>query len=388
MTGMRTKRSTPRLRPERAATAVAKRHEDSPHLPAFDHARHLLEWYDRHRRRLPWRAQAGERADPYAVWLSEIMLQQTTVAAVAPYYARFLARWPDVRALAQATLDEVLVAWQGLGYYARARNLHRAARVVAGDLGGVFPDTEDGLRALPGVGAYTAAAVAAIAFDRRAAAVDANVERVIARLFCIETPMPRAKARIRALAASLVPARRAGDFAQAAMDLGATVCTPRAPSCEICPWTAVCAARAIGRAEELPRRAPRKARARRRAVAFWAMRADGAVLLRRREDGGLLGSMIELPSTAWRAGAWRDADARRAAPMAARWRALPGTVEHVFSHLEIAFRVLAARVAARAAAPEGCFWWPLARLAEQALPTMTKKLVAHARGPRADGRRR
>ncbi|MFN0041658.1 MAG: A/G-specific adenine glycosylase [Alphaproteobacteria bacterium] len=388
MTGRCTKRSTQRTRPKRAATAVSARHGDARRRPAFDHARHLLEWYDRHRRRLPWRAQAGERADPYAVWLSEIMLQQTTVAAVAPYYARFLALWPDVRALAAATLDEVLVAWQGLGYYARARNLHRAARVVANDLGGVFPDTEDGLRALPGVGAYTAAAVAAIAFDRRAAAVDANVERVIARLFCIATPMPRAKTRIRTLAASLVPERRPGDFAQAAMDLGATLCTPRAPSCDICPLAGFCAARGTGRAEEFPRRAPRKTRARKRAIAFWAMRADGAVLLRRREDGGLLGSMIELPSTAWRAGAWRDDDARRAAPLLARWRALPGTVEHVFTHLEIAFRVLAAPVGAREKAPEGCFWWPLARLAEQALPTMTKKLVAHARAFGPDGRRR
>src|SRR5689334_10922987 len=215
----------------------------------------LLRWYDRHRRVLPWRARKGERADPYRVWLSEIMLQQTTVKAVAPYYARFLDRFPTVTQLAAAPLDEVLSLWAGLGYYARARNLHARAEAVTAQHGGVFPDTEDGLLTLPGIGAYTAAAIAAIAFDRRASPVDGNIERVIARLFAVEEELPGAKPRIRALAESLTPARRAGDFAQAMMDLGAAICTPKKPACVLCPWSAPCAARARGDQESFPRKA-------------------------------------------------------------------------------------------------------------------------------------
>ena len=336
----------------------------------------LLAWYDRHRRVLPWRAAPGEPADPYRVWLSEIMLQQTTVATVGPYFAAFLERWPDVARLAAAPLDDVLHAWQGLGYYARARNLHKCAGVVVRDHGGRFPDDEAALRALPGVGAYTAAAVAAIAFDRPAVVVDGNVERVVARLHAVETPLPAAKAELRTLVAALTPDRRPGDFAQAMMDLGATLCTPRAPRCVLCPLMAGCAARARGIAEDLPRRTAKPEKPVRQGVAFFAVDASGAVLLRRRAEQGLLGGMIEVPSTDWRAEAWPTDEALRAAPLAAAWRALPGVVRHTFTHFHLELTVLAARVAGAADVPGR--WCPVDRLGEQALPTVMKKVIRHA----------
>jgi len=335
----------------------------------------LLAWYDRHRRVLPWRAPAGERADPYRVWLSEIMLQQTTVAAVGPYFKAFLARWPDVESLAAAPLDDVLHAWQGLGYYARARNLHKCATVVARDHGGRFPDDEESLRKLPGIGAYTAAAIAAIAFDRPAAAVDGNVERVVARLYAVETMLPAAKPELRRLAATLTPHARPGDFAQAMMDLGATLCTPRAPRCALCPLMADCAARAGGIAEDLPRRAPKKDKPTRRGVAFFAVDDEGAVLLRRRAERGLLGGMVEVPSTDWRAEPWDLGEACRAAPLAAGWRELPGIVRHTFTHFHLELTVLSARVGAGARADGR--WCPVDRLGEQALPAVMKKVVRH-----------
>ena len=338
----------------------------------------LLAWYDRHRRVLPWRAAAGERPDPYRVWLSEIMLQQTTVATVGRYFVAFLERWPTVEALAAADLDAVLHAWQGLGYYARARNLHRCARTVAADHGGRFPDTEEGLRALPGVGRYTAAAIAAIAFGRRATVVDGNVERVVARLHAVEAAMPAAKPTLYGLAAALTPAQRAGDFAQAMMDLGATVCTPRSPRCGLCPWADACRARAAGIAEALPRRAEKAARPVRHGVAFWIARADGSVLLRRRAEEGLLGGMIEVPSTDWRAAPWTEAEAVRHAPAGAGFRPLPGVVRHVFTHFALELRVMAA--AAHAAPAEAGFWCPIDRFGEHAFPTVMKKVVRHALG--------
>src|SRR5689334_10080684 len=249
----------------------------------------LLAWYDRHRRVLPWRAAAGETADPYRVWLSEIMLQQTTVKAVAPYFLRFTARWPNVEALAAAPLDDVLKAWAGLGYYARARNLHVCAKAVSTECGGRFPDTEDGLRALPGIGVYTAAAIAAIAFGRRAVAIDGNIERVIARLYAIETELPAAKADIRARAEALVPQQRAGDFTQAMMDLGAAICTPKKPVCGICPWMEVCEARARGDAETFPRKPPKVEGKMRYGASFVVIRVDDQVLVRTRPTKGLLG---------------------------------------------------------------------------------------------------
>ncbi|MFL5235780.1 MAG: A/G-specific adenine glycosylase, partial [Microvirga sp.] len=259
----------------------------------------LLAWYDRHRRDLPWRAKAGVPPDPYRVWLSEIMLQQTTVAAVKPFYERFLQRFPTVARLAEAPVEEVMQAWAGLGYYSRARNLHACAKAVAEGHGGRFPDTEAGLRRLPGIGAYTAAAIAAIAFDRPAAAVDGNVERVVSRLFLVETPLPKAKPAIRDLAEALVPAGRPGDFAQALMDLGATICTPKRPACALCPWMRPCRARAEGLQEAFPRKTPKAEGAVRRGAVFVALRADGAVLLRTRPPEGLLGGMAEPPTSAW-----------------------------------------------------------------------------------------
>ena len=292
------------------------------------HASRLLDWYDRHRRVLPWRALPGEAADPYRVWLSEIMLQQTTVATVGDYFRRFVARWPSVEALAAAPVDEVLSAWAGLGYYARARNLHACAVAVVERHGGAFPADEAALLALPGIGAYTAGAIRAIAFDQPASAVDGNVERVIARLHAIETPLPDAKAEIKVRAARLVPERRAGDYAQAMMDLGATVCTPRNPSCVICPLVAGCEARKRGIAEDLPRRAPKAEKPTRRGLAFVLSRRDGAILLRKRPSSGLLGGMDEVPSSPWREGELALEAALAEAPVPAKWQVLDGLVRH------------------------------------------------------------
>ncbi len=340
-------------------------------------AQALLAWYDRNRRALPWRAAPGERADPYRVWLSEIMLQQTTVAAAIPYFRAFVARWPTVEALAAAPLDAVLHAWQGLGYYARARNLHRCARAVANEMGGRFPADEAALRRLPGIGVYTAAAIAAIAFDRPAVVVDGNVERVIARLFAVEDALPAAKPALRAHAAALTPARRAGDYAQGVMDLGALVCTPRSPACGRCPWAAACRARARGIAATLPRRPPRTRRPQRHGLVFWAQRADGAVLLRRRADDGLLGGMMEFPSTPWRAEPWTLAEARAHAPLDARWRPLDGRVRHIFTHFALDLGLVWAEVADDARTPAGVWRRPEA-FAGQALPSVMKKVARHA----------
>jgi A/G-specific adenine glycosylase len=332
----------------------------------------LLAWYDRHRRSLPWRAAPGMPPDPYRVWLSEIMLQQTTVAAVGPYFDRFVARWPDISALAAASLDEILRAWQGLGYYARARNLYACAGTVAERHGGAFPTERAALRTLPGIGDYTAAAIAAIAFDRRVAAVDGNVERVVARLYAVGEPLPAVKKRLKALAAALVPERRAGDFAQAMMDLGATICTPRRPRCVLCPWREACAAAASGQPEALPAPTEKPDRPLRYGVAFWLIRADGAVLLRRRPEKGLLGGMIEIPSTPWRTVPWTFAEAVGAAPAAARWSPLPGTVRHGFTHFQLELAVAVGKGVA-----EG-LWSAIDRLGEHALPTLMKKVARHA----------
>jgi A/G-specific adenine glycosylase len=334
----------------------------------------LLAWYDRHRRELPWRAPPGRRAEPYLVWLSEIMLQQTTVVTVGPYFDRFVARFPDIRALATASLDEVLHLWQGLGYYARARNLHACARTLVERAGGRFPDDPAALRRLPGIGEYTAAAIAAIAFDRRIAAVDGNAERVVARVFAERAPLPGVKPRLKALAATLVPDRRAGDFAQALMDLGAVICTPRRPRCVLCPWRPECMAAAMGIAESLPTPAETPQRPLRHGVAFWLRRGDGAVLLRRRPETGLLGGMIELPSTPWRTLPWCESEAIDAAPAATTWTALPGTVHHGFTH----FRLDLALLAGTTTEPVAGIWARPAEFKDYAFPTLTKKLVNHA----------
>ena len=302
----------------------------------------LLSWYDAHARALPWRAppQSGRRSDPYAVWLSEVMLQQTTVPHATPYFLKFRERWPTVGDLAAADDGDLMAAWAGLGYYARARNLLKCARAVAADHGGMFPDTEAGLRALPGIGAYTAAAVAAIAFDRAANVVDGNVERVMARLFAHETPLPAAKPALATLAAGLVAADRPGDWAQALMDLGATVCKPKAPLCDLCPVADQCAALATGAPETYPRKTRKADRPRRYGVA-WLIRRGDELALVRRPDKGLLGGMLGLPTSDWRSEAWGDAEALAAAPILADWREL-GAIEHVFTHFALTLRVYVA----------------------------------------------
>jgi len=348
---------------------------DQPLRPARDDvAPQLLAWYGRNRRRLPWRALPGELADPYRVWLSEIMLQQTTVTAVEPYFGEFLTRWPTIADLAAADLDDVLHAWQGLGYYARARNLHRAARAVVSDHGGNLPDTEAGLRALPGIGAYTSAAIAAIAFGRKATPVDGNIERVMARLFAVRTPLPRAKPELKHLAEGLTPSRRAGDFAQALMDLGATVCTVGRPKCGICPLRENCGARAQGIAEQLPAREPKRRRPLKHGVVFWVERADGAVLLRRRPEKGLLGGMMEFPSTPWREKRWGEAEAKREAPAHAQWQSLPGVVRHGFTHFELELKLLRGKADDSSSGR----WCRVDRLSELALPSLMKKVAKHA----------
>ena len=338
-------------------------------------AARLLAWYDRHRRVLPWRAPAGKRADPYRIWLSEIMLQQTTVQAVAGYYRKFLERWPDVRALAAAKQDDVLAAWAGLGYYARARNLHAAAKIVAGEMGGKFPRTAEGLRALPGIGGYTAGAIAAIAYDERQAAMDANAERVIARLYAIQTPMPKAKLELHARGMALVPPR-AGDFAQALMDLGSAICTPKRPACANCPWAEDCQARKRDIQENLPVKAPMALRPLKRGAAFVARDPAGAVLLVKRPDKGLLASMLEPPLGPWAENFPSPASASGQAPFAAGWKKRGGLVRHGFTHFELEIEVYRADVAKHPKFPGT--WVSSDKLGEVALPTVMRKIVEHA----------
>jgi A/G-specific adenine glycosylase len=340
--------------------------------------RALLAWYDRHRRILPWRAKKGEASDPYRVWLSEIMLQQTTVKAVAPYYARFLKQWRTVEALAEAELEDVLRVWAGLGYYARARNLHACAKLVA-ERGGHFPNRADELTKLPGIGRYTAAAIASIAFDRPVVAVDGNVERVVSRLFAIEDELPRVKARLHELADSLLPNGRFGDFTQALMDLGATICTPKNPACSLCPWSGACAARKRGDQKTFPRKAPKRQGALRRGAAFVVLREDGCLLLRRRPGKGLLGGMSEVPGSDWSAD-FDIAKSRGEAPKLGKvvWRRRPGVVTHVFTHFPLELTVFLGQVPPGTPAPSGARWVKLADVAGEALPNVMRKVVAHA----------
>ena len=342
----------------------------------------LLAWYDRHRRRLPWRPPAGERADPYRVWLSEIMLQQTGVKTVGPYFEKFVARWPDVEALGRASLDDVLRMRAGLGYYSRARNLHACAVALLRDHGGVFPDTEQGLRTLPGIGPYTAAAIAAIAFGSRTMPVDGNIERVVSRLFAVEGPLPQSKPLIQQLAATLLAATRAGDSAQALMDLGASICTPKKPACSLCPLNDGCVARARGDQETFPRKAPKKTGTLRRGAAFIVTRGDH-LLVRTRPEKGLLGGMTEVPTSHWLA-AQDDKTALKQAPSVtgiARWHRKAGVVTHVFTHFPLELAVYTARLPARAGAPEGMRWVPIATLKDEALPNLMRKVIAHGLPP-------
>ena len=330
----------------------------------------LLAWYDAHQRRLPWRALPGKAADPYRVWLSEIMLQQTVVATVIPYFERFLARWPTVEALAAAALDDVLTEWAGLGYYARARNLHKCAGVILAGHNGILPSTINELLKLPGVGAYTAGAIAAIAFDRPEAAVDGNVERVTARLAAVETPLPMARPELRVIASSLVPRRRAGDFAQALMDLGATICTPANPKCQSCPLTADCAAYRLGNPARLPIRMAKPQKPTRYGRVYWAVDNAGAVLVRRRAESGLLGGMVEFPSTGW-ASAEEETP-----PFEAAWQALPGRVRHTFTHFHLELELVTATLNGQDVTAGN--WVSPENFAGIALPSLMRKVAGHA----------
>jgi A/G-specific adenine glycosylase len=337
----------------------------------------LLHWYGRHRRRLPWRAEPGETMDPYRVWLSEIMLQQTTVTAVIPYYDRFLRLFPAVERLAAAEDDAVMAAWAGLGYYARARNLLACARRVAA-MGG-FPRDVAALRLLPGIGDYTAAAVGAIAFGLPAIPVDGNVERVVSRLFAIETPLPASRPALRVaalrLAADPIAVASPSDTAQALFDLGATVCTPTRPACGVCPWAAECEGRRLGIAETLPRKAAKVPRPVRHGAVFHLTDVEGRLLLQRRPPTGLLGGMTELPGTPWLAEASTKAEALKLAPMIAAWER-GGEVRHVFTHFELRLDVYAAWV--ERISPTSGFLCTPEDLAAQALPSLMVKCLSLA----------
>src|SRR5712671_311525 len=360
------------------STAIAKTRRREVAFEASARPALLLEWYDRHRRKLPWRPLPGERADPYRVWLSEIMLQQTGVKTVVPYFEKFLARWPDVKALGSASLDDVLRMWAGLGYYSRARNLHACAVAVKRDHHGAFPDTEEGLLALSGIGPYTAAAIAAIAFGRRTMPVDGNIERVVSRLFAVEEPLPQAKPLIQQLAATLLATTRAGDSAQALMDLGSTICTPKKPACALCPLNDDCLGFARGDQETFPRKAARKTGELRRGAAFVVTRGD-ELLVRTRAEKGLLGGMTEVPSSDWLAGQDDKAALKQAPALrgVVRWHRKAGVVTHVFTHFPLELVVYTARVSARTKAPAGMRWVPIATLAGEALPNLMRKVIAH-----------
>ena len=342
----------------------------------------LLRWYDKNARILPWRIPPSEdssinenirQPDPYRIWLSEIMLQQTTVTAVIPYFNLFIRRWPTIKDLAEAKLDTVLQAWAGLGYYARARNLHKSADINAREYEGRFPNTKQELLELPGSGPYTASAIAAIAFGKSEAVVDVNVERVLARLYAVQETLPTAKRKINHIANSLTPKSRPGDYAQGVMDLGATICTLKNPKCEICPWLKSCRAKKLGNVDQFPRRTPKEKRSKRKGIAFWAVGADGAVLLRRRPETGLLGGMMEVPSTNWDVAGSADL---LQAPILADWNELPGSVNHSFTHFQLELKVMASRVK-RNSRVDGMWILP-SDFSQQALPTLTKKIISHA----------
>lgn len=340
----------------------------------------LLSWYDAHHRDLPWRVSPANFAngvvpDPYRVWLSEVMLQQTTVEAVKPYFASFVNRWPKVTDLAEADQDDIMKEWAGLGYYSRARNLVKCARVVASEHNGTFPSNEEDLLALPGIGPYTAAAITSIAFNKPAIVIDGNIERVISRLYAIETPLPAAKTEIRQHLALMMPLERPGDFAQAMMDLGASLCSPKRPKCMLCPVNDDCQAMVNNDPELFPVKAPKKLKPSRVGAAFVAIRSDGSVLLRKRPETGLLGGMTEPPTTEWTAR--QDGDASvNAAPFPAPWQTT-GSIRHIFTHFELNLTVHRADNVSNQA-PDGWWWSPRHELMGEALPTVMKKVIENA----------
>ncbi len=338
-------------------------------------AARLLRWYDAHARKLPWRMMPREKlADPYHVWLSEIMLQQTTVAAVKPYFAKFIARWPSVETLSQANDADVMAAWAGLGYYARARNLLKCARVVAGDLDGTFPGNETDLRKLPGIGPYTAAAIAAIAFGQRAVVVDANVERVVSRLFAIDTPLPASRPHIREKTDAITPDARAGDFAQAMMDLGAGLCAVRDPACALCPLQHDCMAFAAGTPAAFPVKAPKKAKPLRAGTVFGVIR-ENKIWLVRRKDTGMLAGMRALPSDNWSARRSGNGADSSEAPLHGPWEIVPKAVHHTFTHFSLTLDLAVYQGKDFEMLPSAGEWWALDNIADAGLPTLFAKAV-------------
>ena len=338
----------------------------------------LLSWYDVHAREMPWRVPPADRArgvlpDPYRIWMSEVMLQQTTVAAVKTYFMAFTTRWPTVTDLANAKDADVMGAWAGLGYYARARNLLKCARVVAGDLGGVFPTTREGLLTLPGIGPYTASAVSSIAYDQPATVVDGNVERVISRLYDVHVPLPTSKPELTERAEALTPQMRAGDYAQAIMDLGATICTPRNPACGICPWRDPCKARKLGTQTELPKKLPKKQKPTRLGIAYVVQREDGAYLLETRPDKGLLGGMLGWPGSDW------SDDPQPAPPIEADWRDVGAEALHTFTHFHLRLKVMVARVDQNATVKTGDFVG-IHQFKPSDLPTVMRKVYDLTKG--------
>ncbi|MGI9400374.1 MAG: A/G-specific adenine glycosylase [Rhizobiaceae bacterium] len=339
----------------------------------------LLAWYDKHSRRMPWRIgpqdrQGGVKPNPYHVWLSEVMLQQTQVTTVAEYFGKFLLKWPELTDLAAADTEDVMKAWAGLGYYSRARNLKKCADMLVRDFAGKYPETAVELKKLPGIGDYTSAAIAAIAFDESAAVVDGNVERVICRLHEIETPLPKAKAEISAIVAEMVPHHRPGDFAQAMMDLGATICTPKRPACALCPMNASCKAYNSGSQENYPVKAAKKDKPLRTGSAYVAIRKDGAVFLRRRPDHGLLGGMSEVPTTEWTVGP--AIEGAGDAPFPGNWEKA-GLVRHTFTHFHLELTVWRAKEV-QSTSMENGRWSQSEKLADEALPTVMKKVIVTA----------
>lgn len=334
----------------------------------------LLEWYCQYQRHLPWRSKKGQTPNPYYVWLSEIMLQQTTVPTVIPYFEKFIERWPHLKDLAEAPLDEILVQWQGLGYYARARNLYRAAQTVMAQYQGVFPKDPQLLETLPGIGSYTAGAIASIAFGYPIVPIDGNIIRVFSRLKAIEEPLPKSISKIKEVSQEFASEEHPGDFAQALMDLGSAICTPKNPQCAICPWNRTCEALRLNRVEDFPHKADKIIKSKRFAVAFFLLSDCGSVYLQKRPEKGLLGGMMEVPTTTWRSDEpWDWLTASAWAPVDASWKMLEKPVRHVFTHFNFEVQVTVAQIQQK----EGSgIWAPLHNLGAYALPTVMKKIIA------------
>ena len=347
----------------------------------------ILDWYDLNARILPWRISpeakiGGIIPDPYHVWLSEIMLQQTTVTAVIPYFEKFTKEWPTIQKLAAANLDDILTGWAGLGYYARARNLYKCAVFITQNLGGKFPETYDDLLQLPGIGKYTAAAISSIVYDTPETVIDGNVERVLSRIYNINVPLPSSRPIITDLAEQLTPSHRPGDYAQALMDIGATICKPKSLKCDSCPVKINCISRSLGTAQNLPMRVSKKKKPTRRGYAFWA-EYDGKVWLRRRPEEGLLGGMMEVPSNEWApSNSWNNIPPPRV-PIIANWDILPGVVSHTFTHFNLELKIIRIELEEMINLQEG-EWCAVKERDNYALPTVMKKIFSHVGKPLLD----